>query len=238
MNSGTVGIDGCMAGWLAVSMDKEQAGWRLVTTAGELRDIFERCKCCFIDIPIGLEEDRPVRTCDDLLRRVLGAAYRSSVFSPPVRAALLTGDYSAASDINEAKTGKRISIQAWNITPKIQMVDHILQANKNLSCHVLESHPELLFKKLTRGSGPLDRKKTKTGIEQRLELLRNADARSAALFDEMRTSLKKNQAADDDLLDALVLALAASKTAEKPIRTLPMPAETDCTGLSMAIHFT
>ena len=233
----SIGIDGCKAGWIAVSLDAGEEHFWLIENKPDLLSLFQSIDCCLIDIPIGMEENKSTRTCDELLRRVLGSAYRSSVFSPPVRSALLTNDYKAGCDINQVKTGKRISKQAWNITPKIKMVDDILQTDKKLGQRVLESHPELLFKKLHRSGEPLSKKKTDGGKAQRLALLENEDGRISDLFTKMRATFKKKHARDDDFLDAFVLALTASRTPLKPLRTLPLPTETDSTGLPMAIHF-
>ncbi|MFW6348363.1 MAG: DUF429 domain-containing protein, partial [Cyclonatronaceae bacterium] len=150
----TFGIDGCRAGWLAVSLDGDPTQFRLIETAPDLAALFRESERVFIDVPIGLSESEP-RMCDVLLRRVLGKGYSASVFSPPVRPALMMTDYKAACDINEAKSGKRLSKQSWNIVPKIKEVDHILQEEKRLAQHVHESHPELLFKKLNRGGAAL-----------------------------------------------------------------------------------
>jgi len=233
----TAGIDGCKAGWIAVSLGETETNFWLIDSNEKLRFMFDAFDFCLIDIPIGMEEDKSTRTCDDLLRRVLGSEYRSSVFSPPVRAALITSDYQAGSSINFAKTGKKLSKQSWNITPKIKQVDELLQADKRRADRVRESHPELLFKKLNRGGEPLSKKKTEEGIAQRLSLLTNADQRLAEVYKSMRATFKKSQAKDDDLLDALVLAWTAYLSRTKPLRTLPIPAEIDRTGLPMAIHF-
>lgn len=232
----TFGIDGCRAGWLAVSMDGEQAAFRLIESSDALTAIFEQSERIFIDIPIGLSEEKP-RTCDVLLRRVLGKGYSSSVFSPPVRATLMMTDYEAACNVNEAKSGKRLSKQSWNIIPKIKEVDSILQEHKALAQHVHESHPELLFKKLNRGGAPLAKKKTDEGFQQRYDLLRKADGRSEDVFLEMRNTLKKSEAQNDDLLDALVLGVMAEQSLYRPVRTLPLPPEYDATALPMAVHF-
>ena len=233
----TMGIDGCRAGWLGVSLDSGDGNFVLMRDEQELRTMLNATDIVFIDIPIGLEETRYNRTCDELLRRVLGKDYRSSVFSPPIRPVLLTNDYTAACAISESKTGKRISKQAWNITPKIKVVDAILQENKSLREGVLESHPELLFKKLNRGQPSLPKKKTSEGIEQRRKLLKQEDERTDALYIKLREQLLKKEAKDDDLLDALVLGLFANRALSRPIRTLPIPPETDISGLPMAIHF-
>jgi predicted RNase H-like nuclease len=232
-----MGIDGCRAGWLGVSLDSGPGNFVLMHNEQELKTILNATDIVFIDVPIGLEESRYTRMCDELLRRVLGKGYHSSVFSPPIRPALLTNDYAAACAISESKTGKRISKQAWNITPKIKTVDVIIRENKVLKDRVLESHPELLFKKLNRGGAPLPKKKTKEGIEKRLNLLAQLDDRTKALFNKMRKQLLKKQAKDDDLLDALVLGLYANRALTRPVRTLPVPPDIDAAGLPMAIHF-
>lgn len=236
-NVKTSGIDGCKAGWIAVSLDRSRASYKLLRTSQDLNGWLHEHDCTFIDVPIGLSEDQPVRMCDFLLRRVLGPGYSSSVFGPPVRSAFLVNDYKAACDINEAKTGKRFSKQAWNIMPKIRQVDDILQENTSLIPKVHESHPELLFKKLNRGGEPLPKKKTKEGIERRFDLLRRADNRIEDLFAEIRGAFLKGEVKDDDILDAFILAIMAAQTPHRPIRTLPIPPETDGKGLSMAIHF-
>lgn len=233
----TAGIDGCRAGWLAVSLDQSLASWQLLRTAQELTEYAATKNGIFIDIPIGLSETAHVRSCDELLRRVLGKEYASSVFSPPVRAAFLVNDYAAACNINESKTGKRITKQAWNIMPKIRQVDEILAENPALVQVLHESHPELLFKKLNRGGEALHKKKTAEGLEQRRQLLFRADSRIEGLYESMRAALKKSEAKDDDLLDALVLALMVAQSPYRPVRTLPIPPETDSRGIPMAIHF-
>ncbi|MCH8569648.1 MAG: DUF429 domain-containing protein [Balneolales bacterium] len=234
------GIDGCRAGWLAISTG-DTFTYRLIKSGAELQTFFEFAERIFIDVPIGLSETEPVRSCDMLLRRVLGSAYSSSVFSPPIRAAFLTTDYKAACDMQQAKTGKRFSKQAWNIMPKIRQVDEILQGDKSLARKVHESHPELLFKKLNRGGDAIPKKKTPEGIEYRLGLMDNAYGKGkdavTTIFKEIRAAYLKKEVKDDDICDALILAFTATQTQFRPIRTLPLPAETDATGLPMAIHF-
>lgn len=233
----TAGIDGCKAGWLAISLDRGHASYNLLRTSEELRDYLTENDCTFIDVPIGLCEDKPVRMCDFLLRRVLGSSYSSSVFGPPVRAAFLVNDYKTACDINEAKAGKRFSKQAWNIMPKIRQVDDILQENASLVSSVHESHPELLFKKLNRGGEALPKKRTDEGFERRFTLLKRADKRIEHLYTGIRTEFLKKEVKDDDILDAFILAIMSAQTPHRPIRTLPLPPEIDGKGIPMAIHF-
>lgn len=53
--------------------------------------------------------------------------------------------------ISHEYTEKKLTLQAWNITPKIQMVDELLRADESLKDKVLESHPELLFQTINGG---------------------------------------------------------------------------------------
>ncbi len=233
----TMGIDGCRAGWLAICLDEGRESHHLIRTPGDLAAFFYASDVTLIDVPIGLSDDSSTRMCDDLLRRILGPEYRSSVFSPPVRDALMFDDYKAACDLNKQRSGKRFSIQAWNIVPKIRTVDTILQQEKQLQGSVFESHPELLFKKLNRGGPLLPKKKTKEGIEARRTLLSGVSEKAAEIEEEIRAKFRKSEVKDDDILDALVLAHAAAQTSQKPLRSLPIPPEKDRTGLGMAIHF-
>jgi predicted RNase H-like nuclease len=88
-----------------------------------------------VDMPIGLP-DEGRRSCDAEARRRLGAR-RSSVFPVPVRSAL------AATSFAEV-TG--LSIQAWNIVPKIAEVDacwepRVREVSPELSLAVVAGAP-------------------------------------------------------------------------------------------------
>src|SRR5699024_6981834 len=105
----------------------------------------------FIDMPIGLEDDVYTRRCDELLRKKLGKGYAASIFSPPIRPALHAPSYVEANLQSFEYTEKKLTVQAWNIVPKIRQLDSALQQNSSLKEKVFESHPELLFMNLNRG---------------------------------------------------------------------------------------
>src|SRR5699024_4253131 len=111
-------------------------------------DIIDAYDRIFIDVLIGLGDEKYTRECDVLLREVLGSDYRASVFNPPVRPALHAPTYAEAFMTSYEITQKKISIQAWNITPKIKTVDQLLQDNELYRDKVYESHPELVFQNL------------------------------------------------------------------------------------------
>ena len=125
----TIGLDGCRAGWIAIRLDDDEAGYWLLESNEEFAEVFEEYDRIFIDVPIGLEDAKYVRECDELLRKRLGPDYRASVFNPPIRPALHAPTYGEASMVSYEATDKKISIQAWNITPNIKLVDQLLQNN-------------------------------------------------------------------------------------------------------------
>lgn len=71
----------------------------------------------------------------------------------------------------------------------------------------------------------------------RPETARRAAAAIADWFGQMRQAFPKKDLADDDCIDALALALAAARSGETGLRSLPDPRDRDRYGLPMAIHF-
>lgn len=135
-----------------------------------------------VDMPIGLPASGR-RACDTAARVALGPR-RSSVFPVPTRPAL------AATSFAEV-TG--LSIQAWNLVPKIREVD---------ACwlpRVVECSPELSFA-VAAGAPMTHRKHTPEGRAERLAVL--GDVVTAA-----------KGAATHDVLDAHACLLTARRVA-------------------------
>lgn len=233
----TLGLDGCRAGWIAISLDEENAGYWLLESDDELGEYFEEFDRIFIDVPIGLNDEEYVRQCDEELREVLGPDYKDSVFNPPIRPALHAPTYAEASMISYETTGKKISIQAWNITPNIRVVDQYLQQNEELQGKIFESHPELLFQKLNGGNSILQKKATKKGLRHRLGLLKEQSKFADDFFRDIKEEYRRNQVDEDDIVDSMVLALYANRSLDEELKTLPEDPPTDSTGLPMAIHY-
>lgn len=233
----TLGIDGCQVGWFAISLDEEHAGYWLLESDEELEEKIREFDRIFIDIPIGLEEESYVRECDEKLRDKLGSSYQASVFNPPLRPALNAPTYAEASMISYELTGKKISTQAWNITPAIRTVDRLLQDHEGYREKLFESHPELLFQILNGGSPILQKKQTKKGLRHRLGLVKERSKFADDFFRDVKEEFRRNQVDEDDIVDALVLALFALKSTDEPVQTLPGDPPEDSTGLEMAIHY-
>lgn len=233
----TLGLDGCRAGWIAISLDEDNAGYWLLESDRELGEYFEKFDRIFIDVPIGLNDEEYVRECDEQLRKLLGPDYEASVFNPPIRPALHAPTYAEASMTSYEITGKKVSIQSWNIIPNIRVVDRYLQENEEYRDKIFESHPELLFQKLNGGNSILQKKATKKGLRHRLGLLKKHSRFADDFFRDIKEEYRRNQVDEDDIVDSMVLALYATKSVEGELKTIPENPKTDSTGLPMAIHY-
>ncbi|MDX1672170.1 MAG: DUF429 domain-containing protein [Balneolaceae bacterium] len=233
----TVGIDGCQAGWIAISLDEDNAGYWLQESDEELKETIEDFDRVFIDVPIGLEDENYVRECDRQLRERLGPDYKASVFNPPIRPALHAPTYAEASMESYESTGKKISIQAWNIAPNIRTVDRFLQNHKEFREKVFESHPELLFQILNGGKSILQKKETKKGLRHRLDLIKKHSQYADDFFRDIKEEYRRNQVDEDDIVDAMALALFSNWSVGQELKTIPEDPPEDSTGLPMAIHY-
>lgn len=220
------GVDGCPAGWVVAFL----SGPTLVCpTLAEVVAITAQSDLTLIDIPLGLEDQRYMRAPCQAARELLGPR-RSSIFAVPVRAAVYAPDYRSACDRNQAATGRRLSVQSWNICRKIAEADLALRADPSLQMRLRESHPELCFAALNGWSPLRTSKKTPEGRAERLAILQRHTPEVA-----LPTSIPRSQAAPDDILDAMVLAVSARIAAQHSIPTLPPAPETDALGIRMEI---
>lgn len=214
----------------------EEPRYEILRSDEELLNTFNEFDRIFIDMPIGLEEEEYNRECDMLLRKKLGKEYAPSVFSPPIRSALHAPSYVEANMQSFEITEKKLTVQSWNITPKIRVLDRFLTESPELQEKVLESHPELLFMNLNGGM-IYQKKNTKKGLRHRLDLVKEFEPVAADFFREIKEEYRRNEVEEDDIVDALVLALSAKQSVEKGIKTIPDNPPKDSQGLKMAIHF-
>lgn len=225
------GADGCKAGWAVISKDLDSGcvSWRLCSTAHELTYSQPRPRIIALDIPIGLPEAGP-RDCDLEARRLLGPGRASSVFPAPIRPVLAATSYDNACQIRFQVEGKKMSLQAWAIVPKIRAVDELLRQDSELCGRVHEVHPEVSFYFLA-GKRPLQHgKKRKIGREERRKLLEPIFGQwlQAAL-----TERSKLGSTEDDILDAFVALWTAERIASGVSQTIPSAPPRDTFGLRM-----
>lgn len=225
------GVDGCPAGWVAVTLD-DAGTWGPVLICRSFADMVSAtadAALVLVDIPMGLNDQRYWRAGDQAARQLLGAR-RSSIFAVPVRAAVHAPDYATASALNYAATGRRLSMQSWHICRKIAEADLAIRGNPGLQDRLRESHPELCFTALNGWRPPAASKTTREGQAERLALL----ARHTPGV-TLPPGIPRSQAAPDDLLDAMVLAVAARFVATQGGYSAPGLPETDALGLRMEI---
>ena len=218
-----IGVDGCRAGWIAVTQSSGELTFRLFRAMHELLNAYPSAESVLVDIPIGLPwRDCATRPCDAEARRLLGSPRSSSVFPSPCRAAAHAEDIDAARAQNVFELNKSLSAQAWGICTKIAEVDELMLANARARKVVREVHPELCFCALNSWQSMLSSKRTKAGMEERLALLARYEPQTKAALARFRDQVARSDAQPDDLLDALVAHLTARvPTAIETVTGLP-----------------
>lgn len=207
------GIDETRNGWIVAEYTGKT--WKLEMVK---KLSYVGFQSALIDIPVGLPENS-TRKCDQEARSFLSPERHYSVFNCPVREAVYAENYEEACDINEEKTGKRISKQAWNIIPKIREADKIAQKRD-----MKESHPEVFFKSI-RPESVKHSKNTEKGLHDRIKVLeRYGD--TSVIHDFDRKNVSK-----DDLVDAIILSLGGQFN----LQPIPDEPENDAEGLKMQI---
>lgn len=233
----TGGIDVCPAGYFGISLDENNAGYWLLEDDTDFLNFIDGRERIFVDIPIGLQDNKNWRKCDRLLQERLGADYKDDIISPPIREALYAPTYAEASMISYETMDKRLTMQAWSMAEDIRFVDKLLQDNSELQERILESYPELLFQILNGNSSILQKRSTKKGLRHRLHLLKQQTQYADDFFRDSKEEFRRNQVKEKNILDTLVLALLALRSVDQPIKTLPGEPPIDATGLPMAIHY-
>ena len=161
-----------------------------------------------IDMPIGLPLTG-VRRVDQLAQAALGPA-RASVFLAPTRPVLDALTFREAQQLAQASMGQGLSLQAWNIVPKIRTLDRYLRRAQPAQPRFEEAHPELTFLRLSGDPAPLPPKKTAEGAAARQRLLEGLGLSVTAALDAALT-VAGRRVGRDDRLDALVLAYLATR---------------------------
>lgn len=230
------GVDGCRRGWVIASWEAPTLTVTVVPDFGAVAATTTDAALVLIDIPIGLAGSglRAERGCDLGARALLGPR-RSSLFPVPVRAAVHAGSYAESSALNHAATGRKLSRQSWGIARKIAETDQVMTGRPQLQQRIRESHPELCFAALNGWAAMPFGKKTLEGEQERLTLLSRYLPAAATTLAEVRSRYPRTAVATDDILDALVLAVAASLAHAAGMPSLPAQPAVDAAGLRMEI---
>ena len=230
------GMDGCRGGWV-VAIATERADGEVALRIDVAHDfaaalaLAASANRIAVDMPIGLLDVPQTggRACDRAARAMLGRQ-GSSVFSPPARPALDASDHRDA----QRRQGAGLSIQTWNIVPRIREVDAAIEAA--MQPRVIEAHPELAFRALA--VAPVARKATVEGFAQRVALLRSVFGAALPDLAAARRAIGPSLTKLDDLADACVLAFVARRADDGSARRLPDgDPPVDARGLRMEIWF-
>ncbi len=204
-----VGIDGCKGGWVAVSYFRNQWQIALHDNIDKITDFLLEPDIVLIDMPMGLSSSDFTRDIDKQLRKLLKKK-SGSVFTPACREALYKTTYEQAKEINKQITGKSLSIQAYNISKKIRELDTFLSQLPKID-HFFEAHPELCFQMLNYSETILDSKKTRKGIEERIEIIKAHAPELLIQVEAFMKNTRRVQVLLDDVLDACALCLQGLK---------------------------
>jgi predicted RNase H-like nuclease len=225
------GVDGCRGGWIAVRLDVV-TGATANVLAPDWRSLdrgLGDARVVCVDMPIGLADAGP-RPCERPARARLPKGRTSSVFAPP-RRYMLGLDYRTLLAEGRARNDGGLSIQAFNIMPRIAELDAALGPEDQ--DRVLESHPELAFHRLN-GNAALPRKTEAAGHSARLRLL---EAAGLSGLDALLAAHPRKHVKRDDVLDACVCALVARDALAGRAQRVPEPPTRDSRGLRMEIWF-
>ncbi|MDQ6432595.1 DUF429 domain-containing protein [Mesorhizobium sp. LHD-90] len=245
------GVDGCKAGWVAVTL--RRGGQLAAKVCGTFEDVLAGLggdAVVAVDMPIGLPDftHHGGRGPEVLVRRFLGER-QSSVFSIPSRAAMYAADepfttierwyemHRIASDVARKTSDppRGVSIQAFGIFSKIRELDRLMRDRPDLRLRVIESHPEVAFWRLNGAKAMALPKKVKgsvnpAGMEERKALLA-ANGLPRAFLDMP----PPRGAAEDDFLDAAAVLTVAARRARGEAEPFPDPPGRDAYGIPVAI---
>lgn len=227
------GIDGCRAGWVAVTLTVPEqtpavtpaltpAVTAAVTVAPCL-DALRLAGPAGIDMPLGLLAGG-WRSADLLARRALGRR-GCCVFAIPPRPVWAETAYADANRRCRELTGRGLSAQAWGLRAKLLEADRYRRA----APHPLhEVHPELAFAAMAGAPVP-DSKHSPAGLRARRALLETTGITLPAA--------PPRGAGEDDLLDAAAVAWSARRIATGTAEVLSDPAQRGDDGTEIAIRY-
>lgn len=233
-----IGVDGCRLGWCGVALGGCGAVVAVARTFTGLLDELgasvptSRSGPVLVDMPIGLPEGEAPRASDALARAALGPR-RASIFPAPPRAVLRARDHAEANALARAATGRGLSVQSFNLLPRVAELDDLLARDPALAERVHESHPELCFARL--GGAPCAHaKRTPRGRAERRALLERLAPGACDTIDAALARTRRADVAADDVADAYVLALV-SRLAPRMQEHLPPDRPRDARGLRCSI---
>ena len=230
-NETVVGIDGCKGGWIAASICNDELKIEKFTSINEIvENIY--FDIALIDMIIGLPDKEHQFRPDKQARKILKfLSLSSTVFPAPCRNAVYKETREEQNQENLKEFGKKLTLQTMAIIPKIREVDEFLLKHEDYKKRLMESHPEVYF--VSFSGWNLSSKHSASGIISRVELL--AKHLPQVTLDFVETEAKKNKCNEDDVVDAICLAVTARLHMRKKTERLPLEysPKKDAKGLPM-----
>ncbi|SDX77648.1 DUF429 domain-containing protein [Halobellus clavatus] len=227
-----VGADACSAGWIATVPDGDDVRVAAHDRFDELAETYADAARILVDIPIGLPTDDR-RRCDEHASDRLGCR-GISVFYPPSEAAIDCDDYDDASDAHRAHVGHGLSRQAFHIRDSIRDVAAVVSETAEATGvdgsadryagWIREAHPELCFASLN-GQPIAYSKSSERGRRLRRSLLSAALPGGDAAYEAALERYPRSEVGRDDVLDSMVLAVAARESSLATVPPDPAPTE-------------
>jgi predicted RNase H-like nuclease len=192
--------------------------------------------CLFIDIPIGLPENRQqnVARPDQKLRsRLPGKA--SSVFNTPCRQAVYARDKQTAKACNLQVLQKILSEQSLGFTPKIREVDQFLLEQPQYIGRLRESHPEYGFAILNGNKPLMSKNPLPEGLQERVRLPSEYFTQAEQAMAEIKSRYPRQLL--DDFMDAMVLSVIGRLGVQHGFSIIPQQPVRDSRGIPMEIVY-
>ena len=226
-----IGVDGCRGGWIAAVLDHGDMRLERYDELPLLIEKYPAFDAFLIDMAIGLRNSTKEIRPDDEARKELGPK-ASSVFPIPCRDAVYADGEDAQKQENIRTLGKSLAKQSIAIIPKIRELDTFLNDHPEYKNKILESHPEVDFARLN-GAVLMSRKQEEPGPSQRIAVL--SEFLDIKDLYGMYDKAKKLECKQDDLIDAICLAVTGALYAHGQHETIPAEPEQDEKGLLMQL---
>ena len=232
-----VGIDGCRGGWAYFHQNRRgNIDGGVASSFADIAHKLDKGARVYVDMPIGLiDHGSAQRLCDREARSLLQGKKAASIFAAPCRPVLAARDYEQAKEISLQAIGKKLSLQSYALVPKIKEIDDFLAQNPH-QLEIREVHPEVCFWALNKHQAVIENKKSKAGLELRLQLLESVLPQARNLFSQQLQLHKRKTVLADDLVDALVV-LTVAMSQRQYLRTVPAQPPKDARGLAMEIVY-
>ena len=228
-----IGIDGCPGGWVAAIL-RDSLELIFSETLEEIREKIGGSTLTLIDMPMGLKsQGEGERRCDVEARKFLKRR-KMSIFPVPCRQAVYSNTYAEANEVNRKILGKGLSKQSFNLFPKIREVDQFLCRDRDILKGIREGHPEISFARL--GGGEMGHnKRSQEGFQERIAVIEELLPGSTSSVESFLGEYKRSVIARDDILDAIILSLAAKVSQERGHLIVPEKPTKDSQGIPMKI---